>query len=240
MEAINAMIEAAIATQAANFKGASSPAVDKEKEALLARLEALEEAKGMPGGINFGHISDQRDDEEVIDVEPIVSARDKMLNQMCEAFMKNSKKRKRSKQAKEPDSSDDDKDSTSGEEDDDDDDDGATDAATIRKKLRKTKSHNVMIAMHDEPEILGLNMCKAFAYTTSNGVCAGESAMFENMEKEKEEILHLLNTDEGAQKAEAERRAESLALRILERAGNFEHAQFLEKGKRVYKHAKKK
>jgi hypothetical protein len=60
------------------------------------------------------------------------------------------------------------------------------------------------------------------------------------MEKEKEDILILLNSPDRAQKAEVERKAESLSLRILDRAANFENAQFTKKGKKGYKHAKDK
>jgi hypothetical protein len=110
----------------------------------------------------------------------------------------------------------------------------------LRAKLRKTKPHNVGIAYHDEPEALGHKISRVFAYTTLNGACAGESAIYQNMEKEKEDILIPLNSLDGAQKAEAERKAESLSLRILNRAANFENAQFTKRGKKGYKHAKDK
>ena len=50
----------------------------------------------------------------------------------------------------------------------------------------------------------------------------------------------MLNSPDGALKAEAERKAASLALRIIARASNFEHAQYIEKGHKKYKHAKMK
>jgi hypothetical protein len=54
------------------------------------------------------------------------------------------------------------------------------------------------------------------------------------METEKEDILVMLNSPDRAQKAKAERKAESLSLHILDRAANFEHDKFTEKGKKFH------